>query len=91
MDATEWVLFGGPRGYNPTAFDQTTQIKIVKELVPHPLSKQGLHLTSYDVILVELQEPLTFNTFVNAICLAEEDIEPRQLCVVAGWTSSQQG
>ena len=84
-------MFGGPTGYNPTAFDQETQIRIVKDLVPHPLAKQGLHLTSYDVILVELHEPLSLNKLVNAICLAEEDIKPGQLCITAGWTSAKQG
>merc|ERR1719330_2291331 len=90
MDPLEWVLFGGPSGYNPSSTDQATQIRTVKKVVPHPLSRRGLHLTSHNIALVELQEPLALNQQVNAICLAEEDIQTRQLCVTAGWTSGEQ-
>jgi len=89
LNLLEWVVFGGPSGNNPQ--DKSTQIKIVSNIWSHPATKTRQHLTTYDVSLVQLLEPLELNSLVSPICLASEDINYKQLCVVAGWTSSTAG
>merc|ERR1711874_567930 len=86
----EWVVFGGPSGYNPTA-SESAQIKIVKSIISHPNAKYGQHLVTNDIALIEVHDTLKLNSLVNAICLARNQIEDRQLCVTAGWTSSSEG
>ena len=90
LNPLEWVVFGGPSGYNPTA-SESAQIKIVKNIVSHPNAKYGQHLVTNDIALIEVHDALKLNTLVNAICLARNQIEDRQLCVTAGWTSSSEG
>ena len=87
-DPLEWVLFGGPSGNKA---DNSTQIRIVRDIVSHPRAHQAQHLVSHDAALVRLFEPLVFSSEVNAICLASQEISPRQLCVSAGWASSGAG
>ena len=89
LNPLEWVVFGGPSGNNPQ--DKSTQIKIVRNILSHPSTKIGQHLSTYDVSLVQLLEPLELNSLVSPICLASEDITSKQLCVSAGWTSSTAG
>lgn len=62
-----------------------TQIRQVNSIVPHPQVKYNQILYNNDVTLVELTEPLVFTRYVGAICMPEKEIEPRQLCVTAGW------
>ena len=87
-DPLEWVLFGGPSGNKA---DNSTQIRIVRDIVSHPRARQSQHLVSHDIALVRLFEPLVFSSEVNAICLASQQISSRQLCVSAGWASSGAG
>lgn len=44
-----------------------------------------------DAVLLELTTPVILGRNVTAICLPEHDIEPRQLCVTAGWGVSTPG
>lgn len=44
-----------------------------------------------DVVLIELDSPVILGRNVSAICLPEQDIEARQLCVVAGWGVNKPG
>lgn len=44
-----------------------------------------------DIVLIRLNAALTLSTNVSAICLPDKEIEPRQLCVIAGWGTSQPG
>lgn len=54
-------------------------------------AKYSQFLYNNDVVLVELSSPLTLSPNVSAICLPEGDIQPRQLCVTAGWGVSSPG
>ena len=56
----EWVLFGGDQGSG-----NDTQIRIVADIVSHPGARRGQHLTSNDLALVQLQDPITFNSKVT--------------------------
>jgi len=90
LNPLEWVVFGGPAGYNPRA-SESAQIKIVKNIISHPSAKFSQHLMTHDIALIEIHDTLELNSLVNAICLAESEIKDRQLCVSAGWTSSSEG
>ena len=86
----EWVVFGGPAGFTPV-MDETTQIKIVKDIIHHPHYKHHQHLVTYDFALIELHEPLKFNSLVSAACLAITPTPEPERCVQAGWTSTSIG
>jgi len=90
MNPLEWVVFAGPAGYNPTA-SESAQIKLVKTILGHPGTRRGQHLVTADLALVNIHDGLTFNSLVSPLCLAEEGVQERQLCVTAGWTSSAEG
>ncbi|XP_071443070.1 transmembrane protease serine 5-like [Hetaerina americana] len=84
-----WVAFGGGSTFDKDKPE--TQIRTVKSIVPYPQVKYNRFLYNHDVALVELMEPLTFTQSVGAICLPEKPIEPRQLCVTAGWGYTSPG
>ncbi|XP_046392051.1 uncharacterized protein LOC124160273 [Ischnura elegans] len=84
-----WVAFGGGSTFDKDKPE--TQIKTVKSIVPYPQVKYNRFLYNHDVALVELVEPLIFTQSVGAICLPEKPIEPRQLCVTAGWGYTSPG
>ena len=90
LNPLEWVVFAGPSGYNPSA-SESAQIKLVKTILGHPASRRGQHLVSSDLALVEIHDGLSFNSLVSPLCLAEDPVQERQLCVTAGWTSSSEG
>ena len=90
MNPLEWVVFAGPAGYNPTA-SESAQIKLVKAILGHPGTRRGQHLVTADLALVNIHDGLTFNSLVSPLCLAEDGVQERQLCVTAGWTSSAEG
>lgn len=43
----------------------------------------------HDLVLVRLQDPLVLGLDVDSVCLAEEKMQEEQICVVAGWSSSE--
>ncbi|XP_046743440.1 microtubule-associated protein futsch-like [Diprion similis] len=71
-----WQLFTGSDLLTPHA---------VKSIVPYPQVKYNQFLYNNDMTLVELEEPLVFSRNVSAVCLPQHPIQPRQLCVTAGW------
>ena len=90
LDYQEWVVLAGITDSDPLA-DDTTQIRIVREIVPHPMARLGQHLTSPDLALVQLDEPLSLGGEVGAICLGSSQITKDQVCVSAGWTPLETG
>ena len=88
LDPKEWVVFGGTPGSSPLG-QGATQIKMVKNLVGHPLARQGPHFMDKDYLLVELLQPLKLDSQVQASCLASDSISPTQTCLTAGWVRSQ--
>ena len=90
VNPLEWVAFGGPDGFT-AVMDETTQIKIVKDIIHHPHARHHQHLVNYDFALIELHEPFKFNSLVGAICLEQETSRESDLCVQAGWTSTSIG
>ena len=90
LNPLEWVVFAGPSGYSPTA-SESAQIKLVKNIMSHPWARRGQHLTNHDIAIIEIHDGLEFNSLVSPLCLSSDEIEDRQLCVTAGWTSSSEG
>lgn len=85
LNPRSWVLIGGGAlGGAGGAGD--AQIREVQKIVPYPQVKYANFLYTHDVALLELIQPLEFNRYVGAICLPESEIEPRELCVTAGWS-----
>jgi len=60
----------------------------ISSIVPYPQRRFNQFLYDNDVALVEVAGALSFSSTVGAVCLPDEDIEPRQICVMAGWSIS---
>ena len=86
----EWVVFAGSRGDMPM-MDEATQIKIVKDIVNHPQTKQHQHLVAQDITLVTLYEPLHLNSNVKAACLSDSTPKQRLACYEVGWAVTSIG
>nr|CAD7447545.1 unnamed protein product [Timema bartmani] len=89
LSPNSWVVFGGGSMFDTDKPD--TQIREVRTIVPHPQVKYNQFLYNHDIALIELTQSLEFTRYVSAICLPEKEIEPRQLCVTAGWGYTSPG
>jgi hypothetical protein len=87
----DWILYAGSTNFFSNADNSTTQVGQIKRILPHPQAKFAQFEFANDVVLVELAKPLTMTRNVSAMCLPDKDIEPRQLCVIAGWGVSKPG
>lgn len=90
ISSLEWVVLAGISDTDPLA-DDKTQIRIVREVVPHPLARLGQHLTSPDLALVQLDQPLSLGDLVGAVCLASKELQEDQVCISVGWTLAETG
>lgn len=84
-----WVAFGGGSMFDSEKPE--TQMGEVAEMIAYPQVKFNRFLYSDDLVLVALKEPFTLTRYVGAICLPEKEIEPRQICVTAGWGYTSPG
>ncbi|XP_044588810.1 titin homolog isoform X1 [Cotesia glomerata] len=57
----------------------------VKNIIPYPQVKYNQFLYNDDIALIQLEEPLVFSRNVSAVCLPNQQFQPRALCVTAGW------
>jgi hypothetical protein len=89
LTAENWVAFGGGSMFETDKPE--TQITEVRSITAYPQVKYNQFLYNNDIALIELNQPLTFTRNVGAICLPEKEIEPRQLCVTAGWGYTSPG
>nr|CAD7264850.1 unnamed protein product [Timema shepardi] len=89
LSPNSWVVFGGGSMFDRDKPD--TQIREVRTIVPHPQVKYNQFLYNHDIVLIELTQSLEFTRYVSPICLPEKEIEPRQLCVTAGWGYTSPG
>ncbi|CAH1187528.1 unnamed protein product [Phyllotreta striolata] len=80
--ADDWYLYAGG---TPDGDNSTTQIRQLERIVTHPQSKLSSTGFSNDVVLLRLENPVNLNVNVSAICLPTRPVQPRQLCIVAGW------
>ena len=90
MSSEEWVAMAGISDGDPLA-DEKTQIRMVREVLAHPMARTGLHFTSPDIALVQLDQPLLLGHPVDAACLAGHDIQSHQTCVSVGRFNTETG
>ena len=90
MSSEEWVAMAGISDGDPLA-DEKTQIRMVREVLPHPMTRPGLHITSPDIALIQLDHPLLLGDPVDAVCLAVQDIQSGQTCVSVGRFNTETG
>ena len=81
---TDWMLYAGSTNLS-TNFDNSTQVRLIQNMIPHPQAKYSEIVYRNDIVLIHLAMPLHLGPNISAICLPHDDIEPRQLCVTAGW------
>lgn len=89
LSSEGWLAFGGGSMFEVEKPD--TQVRVVSEIIAHPQVKFNRFLYTNDFALVGLKEPFTLTRYVGAICLPEKEIEPRQICVTAGWGYTSPG
>ncbi|XP_031344981.1 uncharacterized protein LOC116172030 isoform X2 [Photinus pyralis] len=83
-DADGWTLYSGGTNFSAT-MHSSAQLRSVRRIIPHPQAKYSEIVYSNDIVLVQLDMPLHLGPNISAICLPNAEIEPRQLCVTAGW------
>ncbi|KAK6644833.1 hypothetical protein RUM43_001106 [Polyplax serrata] len=83
LNEQDWKLFGGATTFDTDNGSGETR-KIIA-IIPHPRVKFNQFLFSNDLALVKIEQPLLFSSNTGAICLPEQEIQPRQICVTAGW------
>ncbi|KAK5645811.1 hypothetical protein RI129_004275 [Pyrocoelia pectoralis] len=83
-DVNEWVLYAGGTNFSVN-MNNGTQLRLIRKIIPHPQAKYSEIVYSNDIVIIQLDMPLNLGSNVSAICLPNTEIEPRQLCVTAGW------
>lgn len=93
-DPTRWKV---KLGANPLSSEskEFQQVRGVKNIIVHPKywgkTVQGVLIQppDYDVALLELSSPVTYNSFVRPICLPVNGLAfpPGKICYVTGWGS----
>uniref|UniRef100_A0A8C4T074 Peptidase S1 domain-containing protein n=1 Tax=Erpetoichthys calabaricus TaxID=27687 RepID=A0A8C4T074_ERPCA len=96
VSAAHWN--GPPNIYNPqilqtslagatliTGAQSTAMVLNIKSIIIHP--NYNSFTADYDVSLVELESPLTFNSYIQPICLPvpSYNFPPGMQCTVTGW------
>ncbi|XP_008556076.1 uncharacterized protein LOC103577281 [Microplitis demolitor] len=74
--SNNWEIFTG------RDLQKSTQ---VKNIIPYPQVKYNQFLYNDDIALIQLEEPLVFSRNVSAVCVPNQQFQPRALCVTAGW------
>lgn len=94
-DPTRWKV---KLGTDPLSSESINfeQVRGVKNIILHPnywgKTVQGVLIQppDYDVALLELSNPVTFNSYVQPICLPTNGLPfpPGKICYVTGWGSN---
>ncbi|NWX42759.1 OVCH2 protein, partial [Steatornis caripensis] len=66
------------------------QKRSVKKYIAHPSFNKTT--MDSDIALLQLAEPLEFNSYVQPVCLPakEEEVQPSRVCVVTGWGAQEE-
>ena len=67
------------------------QIIPIDQIIVHPNYNPPVTGNDYDVALIKLEEPITFNNDVRPICLPAMDFLPGTNCYVTGWGATTEG
>uniref|UniRef100_A0A8C4PD36 Coagulation factor IX n=1 Tax=Dromaius novaehollandiae TaxID=8790 RepID=A0A8C4PD36_DRONO len=77
--------------YNTNAEDHTEQRRRVARIIPHPTYNATLNKHHNDIALLELEKPLSFNSYVTPICVGSREFTnallKHGLGTVSGWGS----
>lgn len=69
--------------------DHTEQLRKVVRLLPHPTYNASINEYHNDIALLELEQPLTFNSYVTPVCLGSREFTNALLKqgvgTVSGW------
>ena len=89
----EWVVFAGPASSASILhMEADTQVMIVKDILRQPGSRHLQHVSSRDLALISLHEPLSFSPSLGAACIrSEEEDRTEQQCVIVGWRKEANG
>ena len=63
----------------------TEQVIPIHQIFTHPYHNPPPPVPDYDVALIKLREPITFNNDVRPVCLPTKDFPPGTNCYVTGW------
>ncbi|XP_065499649.1 coagulation factor IX [Caloenas nicobarica] len=78
--------------YNTNEDDNTEQRRKVVKILPHPTYNATINKHHNDIALLELDQPLSFNSYVTPICLGSRDFTNALLKhgmgTVSGWGST---
>ena len=77
--------------YNLRKVDGTEQVIPIDQIFIHPNFNPPATLADYDVALIKLKEPITFNNDVRTVCLPTRDFPPGTNCHVTGWGNTREG
>ena len=78
--------------YDRGKADGTEQVIPIDQIFIHPNYNPPVSGKDYDVALIKLREPITFNSYVGLVCLPTMDFPPGlSNCYVTGWGSTQEG
>ena len=64
---------------------------IVKDILSQPGSRHLQHLSSADLALISLHEPLSFSPGLGAACISREEDAVEKHCVIVGWRKEANG
>lgn len=70
-------------GYGSRDFSSVLYQRI-KETFVHP-RYQGRFLHDYDIAVIEVERPFSFNATVNAVKIANKQPRPKDICLSTGW------
>ena len=71
--------------YNLRKTDGTEQVIPIDQIFIHPNYNPSSTVPDYDVALIKLREPITFNNDVRPVSLPTRDFPPGTNCYVTGW------
>lgn len=78
--------------YNTKEDDNTEQWRKVVKILPHPTYNASVNKHHNDIALLELDQPLTFNSYVTPICIGSREFTNMLLKhgqgTVSGWGST---
>ncbi|ESO08539.1 hypothetical protein HELRODRAFT_110109 [Helobdella robusta] len=68
-----------------TNLDGKTQSPAIQKVIYHQSYNPNSASSPYDIAVMLLQTPLTFDSSVSPICLPREDVSVNSLCFATGW------
>ena len=77
--------------YNLRKADGTEQVIAIDKVFIHPNYNPPSTGPDYDVALIKLKEPITFNNDVRPVCLPTREFPNGTNCYVTGWGATREG